>query len=672
MARTKQTARKSTGGKAPRKQLAARGASSFKAYMTSQQALGNAVVVGAPANSTKASVINFENTFFGFGFDTQQTTQDFEPFVTTARTRCDISGNPIDWLSVSFASKYDGIGMIEHGRRNLALSIVLDISGSMSSSLPSADGSEGSKLDVARRCIYAILDQLTPSDSVSLTLFTTQTTPLLHQTLVKDLNMTNLKKRLGAIHANGGTDLSQGLRAGMSQLTGLEIDGLSRTLFLTDMESGREDENSVMNEIRLRAKKGIHTTIVGIGVDLSVGAVQQISSVPGGKYLSVANAAEFETVVAKDFPFDTMPVAFDIKLSLKGALSFDKGFGSPELNGVNHSTEVGLSSEFAAQVTEEHTVMGGAILFRIDNRAGPQSNRAGPQSMATRMNRVPELTISWANIHGIMSSKTFPLAELQTADSEVRYGSRNVRKAIAITRYVETVNEYILQDGETANKEALVGKLTELRNWLRSEMASVEDTSLDTSNQNIINTIDQIISIESRSDASDECAVDHMSDDDSGDEEMPQNYRCPISHAIMKDPVMAADGHSYERSALEEWLASGKTTSPMTSIPLVSTSLIPNHALRGAIAEYLAKQSAPQTTKTATARNQTATARARTQTATARARVAPVTPAISRGTRTKQTARRVHKVAVTPSTVTVPSTAPRSARTTRSSSKPTP
>jgi SUMO ligase MMS21 Smc5/6 complex component len=29
---------------------------------------------------------------------------------------------------------------------------------------------------------------------------------------------------------------------------------------------------------------------------------------------------------------------------------------------------------------------------------------------------------------------------------------------------------------------------------------------------------------------------------------------CPITLKIMEDPVIAADGHTYERSAIQEWI----------------------------------------------------------------------------------------------------------------------
>jgi hypothetical protein len=54
---------------------------------------------------------------------------------------------------------------------------------------------------------------------------------------------------------------------------------------------------------------------------------------------------------------------------------------------------------------------------------------------------------------------------------------------------------------------------------------------------------------------------------------------CPITFEPMRDPVTAADGLSYERSAIEEWLAK-KTTSPYTNEPLKNKSLLPNIALR--------------------------------------------------------------------------------------------
>ena len=57
---------------------------------------------------------------------------------------------------------------------------------------------------------------------------------------------------------------------------------------------------------------------------------------------------------------------------------------------------------------------------------------------------------------------------------------------------------------------------------------------------------------------------------------------CPITQEVMNDPVICADGHSYERASVEMWLLS-HNTSPATNVPLAHTNLVPNHALRNLI-----------------------------------------------------------------------------------------
>ena len=49
---------------------------------------------------------------------------------------------------------------------------------------------------------------------------------------------------------------------------------------------------------------------------------------------------------------------------------------------------------------------------------------------------------------------------------------------------------------------------------------------------------------------------------------------------------MTANGHCFERSAIEEWLRSGSTRSPLTNATLEHTHLTPAHTLRKAIEEW--------------------------------------------------------------------------------------
>lgn len=55
----------------------------------------------------------------------------------------------------------------------------------------------------------------------------------------------------------------------------------------------------------------------------------------------------------------------------------------------------------------------------------------------------------------------------------------------------------------------------------------------------------------------------------------------------MIDPVMASDGHTYEREAIARWLRSNQR-SPKTGAPMLDvTTLIPNYTLKAAISSCL-------------------------------------------------------------------------------------
>ncbi|XP_014240372.1 WD repeat, SAM and U-box domain-containing protein 1-like [Cimex lectularius] len=67
----------------------------------------------------------------------------------------------------------------------------------------------------------------------------------------------------------------------------------------------------------------------------------------------------------------------------------------------------------------------------------------------------------------------------------------------------------------------------------------------------------------------------------------PHEFLCPITHQIMQDPVVASDGFTYERSAIQSWFASGHCTSPMTNSYMVSQELNSNRLLKENIVAYL-------------------------------------------------------------------------------------
>ena len=65
---------------------------------------------------------------------------------------------------------------------------------------------------------------------------------------------------------------------------------------------------------------------------------------------------------------------------------------------------------------------------------------------------------------------------------------------------------------------------------------------------------------------------------------MPAQFLCPITHTLMMDPVFTADGHTYEREVIEQWLET-HDTSPLTNEVLAHKHVTPNVALRTLISE---------------------------------------------------------------------------------------
>ncbi|CAF2510127.1 unnamed protein product [Rotaria sp. Silwood2] len=54
---------------------------------------------------------------------------------------------------------------------------------------------------------------------------------------------------------------------------------------------------------------------------------------------------------------------------------------------------------------------------------------------------------------------------------------------------------------------------------------------------------------------------------------------CPITLELFRDPVMAHDGHTYERQAIEEWIRKNGT-SPITNQQISLEHLVPNYAIK--------------------------------------------------------------------------------------------
>ncbi|DBA66540.1 TPA: hypothetical protein ACH3X2_002309 [Trebouxia sp. C0005] len=63
---------------------------------------------------------------------------------------------------------------------------------------------------------------------------------------------------------------------------------------------------------------------------------------------------------------------------------------------------------------------------------------------------------------------------------------------------------------------------------------------------------------------------------------LPSLLVCPLTQKVLRQPVIAADGHTYEKAAIEEWLLQ-QNASPVTGLALAHFCLVPNLSIRSLI-----------------------------------------------------------------------------------------
>ncbi|KAK7385781.1 hypothetical protein VNO78_31637 [Psophocarpus tetragonolobus] len=74
---------------------------------------------------------------------------------------------------------------------------------------------------------------------------------------------------------------------------------------------------------------------------------------------------------------------------------------------------------------------------------------------------------------------------------------------------------------------------------------------------------------------------------------VPDEFRCPISLDLMRDPVIVSSGHTYDRPSIAQWINSGHPTCPKSGQRLIHTALIPNCALKSLVQQWCYDNNVP-------------------------------------------------------------------------------
>ncbi len=144
-------------------------------------------------------------------------------------------------------------------------SLVLDRSGSM----------DGEKMDNLKEAVGYVVDHLSDNDLVSVTIFDDQVETLIPNQPAQ--NRAEIKAKLAKVIARGGTQISDGLKAGLAEVKkGYAKDRVNRILLLTDGQTW-DDEDACLKLAGEAGKQGIAITSIGIGDEWNEKLLLQIA-----------------------------------------------------------------------------------------------------------------------------------------------------------------------------------------------------------------------------------------------------------------------------------------------------------------------------------------------------------------------------------------------------------
>jgi Ca-activated chloride channel family protein len=359
------------------------------------------------------------------------------------------------FVQIGFSS---GIDPATFRRAPQNLSVVVDRSGSMS----------GTKLSSVKQALTRLIDQLGPSDRLSIVLFDDLVDVLVQPTLVT--NPAALRSAVNTIAARNLTNMAAGLREGTTLVqANAGQPGISdRIMVFTDANTntGDTDQSTFIQIVQANAQQNIGLTLFGVGTDLNQALVLAITDLRGGNYFFLKDATAIATVFDQDFDYLVTPLGYDLQFTLVPATGFaiTAVYGFPSYYAGGATVELTIPTVF---LSRNH----GAIVVRLEPTGGawPPLGQSPLADLA--------MTYSPAN-GGAPVTQTLQAAYTGTsplANDTIFYSQQAVRKAVALVNEAlaeEEASTYYYQTGGT---DVALALLERTRAMLVAEAAALNN-----------------------------------------------------------------------------------------------------------------------------------------------------------------------------------------------------
>lgn len=243
-------------------------------------------------------------------------------------TSCFAAWSEDPWVAVFLKSALDGKPRDDIP---IDLSVVIDISGSMSGGMSRCQTQQGgSRLEHAKRGVEWLLKEvLRDGDGIAVTTFN-QSGHVVHPlTGIGSIDCEAFLEPVRALCTSGGTMLAAGMQVGREMLgSDFSTRRHRRILFLTDM--GEMNAFQLGELIQQNADEGVYVSILAMGAEFNSALTETVTKHRGSNYFCATDDAQLRRCLVDDFAFNMFPAAFDINISVcAGVLEVDSVYGTP-------------------------------------------------------------------------------------------------------------------------------------------------------------------------------------------------------------------------------------------------------------------------------------------------------------------------------------------------------
>ena len=202
-----------------------------------------------------------------------------------------------------------GYQVPDEERKNAALTFVIDVSGSMDMD---------NRLGLVKQSLELLVEQLRPSDTVSIVVYGSDARVILEPTPGSDKG--TILEAIYSLQPEGATNAEAGIRLGYRlAMYGFKPEGINRVILCSDgvANVGETGPGAILSEVQHHVEEGVTLTTVGFGMDnYNDVLMERLADNGDGFYAYVDNMREARRLFIDQIAGTLQTIAMDAKVQV--------------------------------------------------------------------------------------------------------------------------------------------------------------------------------------------------------------------------------------------------------------------------------------------------------------------------------------------------------------------